>query len=293
VRFSFLQDLDFMSQGGGAQNTDRAHFIEGIRRGHDLNLITPQGDAGALFTNQSTAIISNITTFPFDIFQKLQNEARPYIWFLHDYWPVCKYHLFYPMQPKCQACYLKEKWLPILLGAKLIIWLSPLHRNSWLWACPELKDMPYALVPSPVNPKQFYDLGLDRDGVVAVSSLFPFKGRENVLQWAREHPDQKVTCIGGNPTPEEPLPPNCEDIGPQSFWALNEIYNKHKAFLHLPNTPQPFERSATESYLAGCDIVGNNLIGALSYRWFKSREQVAKHCGSSPKLFWEKVESVL
>ncbi|GAI75113.1 unnamed protein product, partial [marine sediment metagenome] len=49
----WIQDLDFMSQDGGAQHTDRAHFIEGARRGHDMNILTPQVDPNILFTDNS------------------------------------------------------------------------------------------------------------------------------------------------------------------------------------------------------------------------------------------------
>ena len=295
ARFTWVQDLDFIVEGGGAQNTDRAHFVEGIRRGHDESVITPQGNnIGGFLTDNSPVIISNMMAgFPLQVFQQLVERNRPCIWFFHDYQPLCKYRLFYPMLEKCRTCYRKGNWLPVFLRAKLLIWLSPLHRESWLWSCPELEDRPYAVIPSPVDLKQFYNMGLPRGGVVSVNSLFPFKGRENVLHWATERPEVNITFAGGNPLPNEPLPPNSQDIGPQPFRLLNEIYNRHKVFLHLPGTPQPFERSLAEAYLAGCDIIGNKLIGALSYEWFKSREEVAKHCGNSSRLFWEKVEEVL
>lgn len=293
MKFSFIQDMDFMSQGGGAQNTDRAHFVEGIRKGHDMAIVTPQADIGALRKSDAVIVSNMMASFGPDLFHELIQRDIPSIWFFHDYQPVCKYRLFYPMLDKCKNCHRKPTWLPILLAAHFLIWLSPLHRESWLWACPELEGKLYALVPSPVNPKDFYDMGLRRNGVVCLSSLFPFKGRDNVLRWAEEHPDETLTCISSNPMPEKPLPPNCRDIGDQSYWALNEIYNQHQAFLHLPGTPQPFDRAVAESYLAGCQIIGNPLIGALSYDWFTSREEVAEHCGNSPKLFWEKIEEVL
>jgi len=294
AKFIWVQDLDFIIEGGGAQNTDRAHFTEGIRRGHNESIVTPQGNIDSLLADNSPVIISNMMAgFSLQVFQQLVERNRPCIWFFHDYQPLCKYRLFYPMLRKCKTCYRKNSWLPILLRAKLLIWLSSLHRESWLWSCPELEDVPYAVIPSPVDPNQFYDLNLPRDGVVSVSSLFPFKGRENILRWATEHPEVNITFISGNPLPNEPLPPNCQDIGPQPFSLLNEIYNRHKTFLHLPGTPQPFERSLTEAYLAGCDIIGNKLIGALSYNWFKSREEVVEHCSNSSKLFWGKIEEVL
>ena len=294
MRCSWVNDLDPLTVGGGAQNTDRAHIFEGIRRGWEIEIITPQSDINSLFVNGSPVIVSNMMAgFQLNIFQELTKRAKPCIWFFHNHQPLCKYRLFYPMLEKCKTCYRRDYWLPVFLKAILLIWLSPLHRESWLFSCPELADLPYAVVPSPIDPKQFYNMGLPRDGVISIDSLYPFKGRENVLQWAKEHPEVKITFVGGNPEPDEPLPPNCQDIGPQSFSTLNEVYNRHKALLHLPGTPQPFERTPPEAYLAGCDIIGNQLIGALSYDWFRSREEVAEHCGNSSRLFWEKIEEVI
>jgi len=293
VRFTWIQDLDFLVEGGGAQNTDKAHFIEGLKRGYDMSIFTPQVNPNGLLEDNSPVIISNMMAgFQLDIFQNLIQKNKPCVWFMHDYQPLCKYRLFYPMLEKCKSCYRREMWLPIFLKAKLLIWLSPLHRESWLWACPELEQKPYAIVPSPIDFSQFYDMKLPREGVICVTSLFPFKGRKNVLQWAQEHPDKAITCIGGNPEPG-PLPSNCHDIGPVPLGKMNEMYNKHKVFLHLPGTPQPFDRTVPEAYLAGCEIIGNKLVGALSYNWFRSREEVAKHCGNSSKLFWEKIEEVI
>jgi len=246
-----------------------------------------------LLTDNSPIIISNVSQFSRpEIFQRLLEKKKPCIWFFHDYWPIAKYRLHYPMLEKCKTCYRRDLWLSVLLEAKLLIWLSPLHRESWLFTCPELRDRPYAIVPSPIDSKVFYDMKLPRKGVICVSSLFPFKGRDNVLQWAKGHPEIQVEIMSGNPLPDEPLPPNCKDIGGQPFHLLNEIFNKHEIFLHLPGTPQPFDRAVAEAYLAGCDIIGNKLIGALSYDWFTSREEVANHCGSASTLFWEKVEEV-
>lgn len=294
MKFTWIQDLDFMSQSGGAQNTDKVHFLEGIRRGHDMSILTPQADSNILLTDDSPVIISNMMAgFRLELFQQLVERRKPCIWFFHDYQPLCKYRLFYPMLGKCKSCHRKENWLPIFLEARLLIWLSPLHRESWLWSCPELEQKPYAIVPSPIEPSQFYDMKLPREGIICVTSLFEFKGRKCVLQWAKDHSDQKITCVGGNPLPGEPLPPNCRDVGQIPPWQMNETYNKHKMFLHLPATPQPFDRTVPEAYLAGCDVIGNKLVGALSYDWFRSRGEVAEHCGSSSRLFWEKIEGVL
>ena len=292
MKFTWLQDLDILTAPGGAQFTDRTHFIEGIRRGHDLGLFTPQANP-TLEGDCDAFIISNVSLFPLELFKRILADRKAMIWFNHDYWPICKYRLFYPMRDECKSCYLKERWLPILSKAKLMIWLSPLHRESWLWLYPELEDVPYHLSPSPVSPDQFYNMGLKRNGAVAVESLHPFKGRVHVIRWAEEHPEVDIDVIGGDPEPGEPLPPNVKVHGGLAYSVMNEFYNQHKVFLHLPQSPSPFDRAVAEAYLTGCKVVGNENVGALSYPWFKSRGVVADYLRNSPKEFWDRIEEVL
>lgn len=291
MKFIWLQDFNIMTQGGGAQMTDQAHFLEGVKRGHEMTLWTVEtGILDGDFPG-STVIASNPTFCNPDVFAHFQNRGIPFIYFFHDYWPLCKIRLFYPMLEKCRTtCYMKDRWLETLRRARMLVWLSPLHREAWLWACPELADVPYVMAPSPVDPEKFYPLKLERKGVIAVESLLEFKGRDRVLDWVKEHPDTPVTFIGGNDKPHERLPENCTyyDFVPQH--QLNELYNKHTALLHLPMNPMPYDRTVAEAYLAGCEIIGNDLIGALSWGWFKDRQQVAVMSKQSSGNFWDQIE---
>ena len=298
MKLTWLQDLDFMSWQGGAEFTDRSHFIAGLRRGHDITLITPSTPLPEMaFAPADAVIISNAVSFNMQVFQRFQEMGRPLIWFFHDYFPICKYRLFYPMAEKCRACYLRERWLPLLLSARLLIWLSPLHRSSWLSLVPELEKVPFALIPSPVDGREFYDLRLPRQGVITVNSLAPFKGRDNVLKWISEHPDEPVTVVGAE---GGPLPPNCTYVGLVPYHQLNELYNRHQSLLHLPSSPMPFDRTVAEAYLAGCHIISNELVGALSWPFFRDepwagprRSLVAMKLSEAPNRFWEAVENAL
>jgi len=292
MRLIWVQDMDFMVLGGGAQLTDRAHYLEGVRRGHDIKIILPESISELEYSVEGV-IISNASMFPVEVFQRYLDSGIPMIIFSHDYVPICKYRLFYPMQDGCKSCYLGERWLPILSEASLLIWLSPLHRESWMWLYPELAGVPYHLAPSPVDPTLFYNMEREREGVVAVESLAPFKGRDHVLRWAEGHPEVEVTFVGGGSYPEGSLPPNCKSIGYVPYSEMNKLYNQHEALLHLPQSPSPFDRTVAEAYMAGCKVIGNSLVGALSYPWFKSRQEVAEHCRSSSREFWEAIENVL
>lgn len=289
-RVVWIQDLP-IEVGGGAQNTDLSHVNFGRSLGYQILVVLPQTVTGFQWLPDDIVIVSNASAFKQDFFKDLIDKGHSLIFFLHDYWFHCSFRLFYPMQRKCKSCPNKPIWLLILQASKLIIWLSPLHRGAWLYAYPELKTHPYALVPSPIDPKQFYDMKQPREGVVSAAGLWPFKGRANVITWAKENPETPVDIYGGNPDNLQ-LPPNCKYIGDMPHSQMNEVFNKYKAHLWLPSTPQPFGRIVGESYLAGCDQITNRNVGAASYPWFKSREQVAKHCGNSSKLFWSKIKEV-
>ena len=290
----WTQDFDVLTAGGGAQLTDRAHFLEGLKRGHNLSMWTPQSEISVDEVSQDTLVLaSNPCFLSANVFHMLKSRGVDYIWFFHDYAPACKYRLFYPMRTTCKSCYLKERWLPVFIASEMIIWLSPLQRESWLWLYPELESTPYYLSPSPVDVDSFFDMGLPRQGVIVVEGLHPFKGRAHILRWIEGNPGVKVTAVGADPTVASGLPPNVEVINYVPYGQMNELYNRHEALLHLPQSPSPFDRTTVEAYLAGCRIIGNINIGALSYPWFKSREEVRDHIKNSSKEFWEQVEATM
>ena len=285
MKIAWCQDLSPFTELGGAQLTDKAHIIAGIKRGHDIEIILP-GTQPVFDEWADLIVVSNATMFPIAMFQ---NFTKPYVFFIHDYWPACRYRLFYPMLEKCRTCYPSQNWRPIFQKSKLIIWLSPLHRESWLFSFSELEKHAYALIPSPVSPDEFYDMKLERKGVIAVDSGVDFKGKERFVEWCVEHPDMPVTLVGEG----SELPPNVTRIEHVPYTKMNELYNRHQVFIHLPVNPMPFDRTVAEASLAGCHIVGNKLVGALSWPEFsQGQEQVKALLRTSSNTFWDKVEGV-
>ncbi len=291
MRIAFIQDMDPLVEGGGAQWTDRAHILEGFKRGHEIQIIVPQTNLGDLDEKFDLAIISNSMTLRTEQYDSLQRRGIPYVIFAHDFgvW-LCKWRLLFPMEERCRdQCYLRDRWRPYLQASRLIVWLSPLHRRSWLFAYPDLRTHPYHLSPSPVSPQEFYPMGLPRRGALAVNADQEYKGADNLALWAQAHPDVDITLIGSNP--EYQFPSNVKRIGAVRYQKMNEMYNQHEYFVHLPGNIGPFDRVAAEAYLAGCHIVGNRLVGALSWPFFKQgKEAVKAALTASPTKFWEAVE---
>ena len=287
MKVAFIQDLDPFTEPGGAQMTDKTHLLYAIRHGHDVEVVLPNADPSALFKSD-LVVISNNAAFPIGLFQELQKQQRKYVFFLHDYQNLCRWRLFYPMLDKCKVCHLKEGWLPILQGAASIIWLSPLHRESWLFTYPELAEHDSSIIPSPVSVTDFFDMKQERHGYIAVHATEEFKGRERFLEYVEQHPEISFTLVGA---PPDGLPANVKGIGYVPYSAMNELYNQHQAFVHLPTTTQPFERTIPEALLAGCKIIGNKNIGALSYPEFsQGREAIVKLLKKSSMQFLAALE---
>lgn len=291
MRIIWLQDMDPMSTGGGAQLTDRAHIVEGLKRGHDIRILTPQNQNTLLLHKSDFLIFSNVASFTPERLLKLPNR---YAVFHHDWWFRCKWRLFLPLSEKCLVdCPQGPVYRPILEKAALHIFLSPLHYQINKEYFADAVE-PHLLVPSPVNPDIFFDQKKpDRKNTCNLNGLLPFKGKANLLKYAKEHPDVKIR-LAGDREKEEELPSNCEFIGPIPDTQLPSFYNTHEYYIELPDTPQPFNRTIAESYLCGCKIKGNKLIGALSWPWFnEGRQTVAERLNQSPKDFWNGLESIL
>ncbi len=292
MKVAYIQDMDPLVSGGGAQLTDRAHINRGLERGHAVQIIVPAQNIEELEDPYDLAVVSNSMSLRPDTYESLKQRGIPYVIFAHDMGPwVCRWRLFYSMEDRCRTiCYLRPRWRPILQESALIVWLSPLHRWSWLWAYPELRTHPYALAPSPVDAKRFYAMREPRTGALAINAGIKYKGADAFLKWAEGNPLMRITLAGGKED-DVNLPPNVEFIGYVPQAKLNELYNKHEFFWHCPPTVGPFDRTVAEAYLAGCKLIVNRNVGATSYRAFrKGREAVAKLCGDSPNVFWTAIE---
>ena len=288
MKVAWLQDINPFDSTytGGAEQTDRAHIVHGLRMGHDIEVVTPMSPLNVSWAD--LVVVSNAAAFRVE---ELKAVSAPYVLLLHDYWGLCRWRLFYPMLDKCRDCYLKPRFLPLLFGSELIVWLSPLHRESWLFTYPELEHHPHALVPSAIDVDQFFDMGLQRHGAVAVNSGLKFKGYDQVRDWAEEHGEAAVTLVG---PVEGPMPPNVALVGHVPVREMNHLYNRHERLLHLPQNPMPFDRTVAEAYLAGCEVQANELVGALSWPFFREgRDGVRQALKTASSDFWGEVGQCL
>lgn len=303
MRVAWVQDLNIFTRGGGAQRTDREIVKHGIRKGHEIDLITPENFSQAFGAKYDLVVFSNIhMLMNMDSNRMLMlAEEFPHVMWHHDYF--CRYRLFFPMKPKCSRCVYLPSWRRLYNTSVLNLFMSPLHFKAWASVVPELANHAYAFVPSAINPKEYKPgrvVDQEPNTVIGVNCLLPFKGRDNVIRYAEEHPELRFTFVGAKEGNLKLAVHNCRYVGLKTRQELVQLYASHEYFIHLPNTPQPSERTPAEFILANPEgkLIVNDLVGLLSYpnvirNGKVNREQIIKLVSTSSERFWNEIEKVM
>lgn len=295
MRIAWITDYNpFDVTPGGGALSDKACIIKGMQTGHTIDIISSDALGAAGIANYDLMVVSNAFKINFN---ELLHATKilPYVMYLHDYWPLCTYHLYYPMTQKCKVCSNLSVTLELLLNSKLNIYLSPLHLDAWSYVIPELKEHPHYLHVSPVDTELFRHIeGVQRipNSVLMVNSLLDYKGAENTLKHITDHKDLAFTHIGAKDD-KYPLPHNVGVYGYVAPSTLPEFYSQAESFLFLPNTPQPCTRTVIEAKLCGVPkLILNDLVGVASFPEFKLQgDEFRQWIAESPYRFWLAVEA--
>ena len=245
---------------GGAEITDSLMIKAGEKK-HTIIKITPKDN----IPEADLYIFSNISKFPKDKLKNIYNH-KPYINYFHDF-EISE----------------REDQTEIITNAKLNIFLSPLHKFEMrkFVNC----NIPRTFcVPSPINPKQFYDQGNKRKGNIFVgNSNYPHKGISELRNWLDQDKRRILTHYGSG-TINHSQTINHKGVAHDQ---MNDIYNQFSDLVFFPWI-EPFARCVAEAYLAGCKINTNtNTVGFFSFNWdYSNRKEVAKKLENAPKLFW-------
>lgn len=190
-------------------------------------------------------------------------------------------------------------WQPFMENARLIIYMSPLHRDA-VWAVyPAAEKLPYALVPSAIDPAELRSSNIIpiAGTVLGVNCLLDFKGRENIIALAESRQDLSFTFIGGTDADAAKLPSNCTVMSNMDRSQLLKFYTQFEYLAHLPVSPQPSERIPIEFALINMKgkLIVNRNVGVLSYPGVHdgknlNRSLLRELVTKSPQRFWEAVE---
>lgn len=293
---AFVSDINFfeLPLSGGAASNDFNHATFLIKeRGLDVDIITPINFDHRVKKQYELIIFSNCVSFSHEQLKALADKG-PYIVFTHDYY-FCVFRLHFPGKNTCKDCPKVEFWRQMHKGAKLNIFLSPLHRQQheimfgeeglgrkcWI---PSAMDVDFW---SPVEGVQ-----REKGTVLSVNGLAVFKGRYNLYNYAKQHPEMQFNCVGAGGNLDLP---NCRYLGSVDREQLRELYSRHEYVIMLPDTAQPFEQVFIEAILMGCKVIGNRNIGATSFpNWdFSDVEKIRFYMRQAAAGFADEIYSVL
>ncbi|MCK4732668.1 MAG: glycosyltransferase [Methanophagales archaeon] len=269
-------ESDF-SSGGGAELTIRNRIKAGEKRGHTIDKIPPDKIA-LLATDYDLYILSDTKySFPSEIIR----DRYPAVRIFHNY-HFCRYSTFLcqsffsssnlPLRQKLELgmCLIKKQCFGFMENVKLFFFMSPLQKQvTERFFGREFTNG--VVVPSSIDTSLFYDKNERRSGACAVSTGRWNKGIENVKKWCKDN-DEQLTLIRGVP-----------------YNKMNDVYNKHEYFVHLPNGIEPCGRTVFEAALAGCKVVVNNRVGAASFDWWGT-DKIREHLEKASDKFWKILE---
>lgn len=291
MRIAFFDDKCSFCEEGGAQKNNFGMLKEGFRRGHDIKVITPQNMNIRGISDCDLVIIANCVSFPRDVLRGVV-EKFPVIWRHHDFafWPS---RLFYPLSEEVKDFEGLPFWKEMYThpNTKLHIWLSPLHREGYLYAFPELEKFRKVCIPSCLDTslfKQVEGVVRQKNTVIGINCLEPFKSRYGVYNWAIKNEGFKFTFVGNAP---EINIPNATYLPYVPNEELPKLLSQHEFLIHLPDRIEPFGRIIAEARLCACKLIVNDNVGAMSYPFMKGNLVDMKNTLDKAGLaFWEEIE---
>lgn len=154
-----------------------------------------------------------------------------------------------------------QRTAPLYQNAALNVFLSPLHRQVAQRLLGEaVVGAYYENIPF-IDTRKFRDLGLARDiDYLYVGVLTEAKG---LGEMERRFKDENIVLAGALP---QGSPPSFGTwLGKVPYDELPNLYNRARNFVFLPRWPEPMGRVVIEAALCGCQIIGNDRVGALSF----------------------------
>jgi hypothetical protein len=115
------------------------------------------------------------------------------------------------------------------------------------------------LIPPPIDLQPFYEAASrvngSRAGAVAVGSWRNYgKGAHRAYAWGAENGGIEIYGEG------EFAPPGSQAV---AYEDMPDLLARFQTFVHLPSVIEPFGRGVVEAWAAGCQLVTNELVGAL------------------------------
>ncbi|WP_026905521.1 glycosyltransferase [Pedobacter glucosidilyticus] len=318
MKINFISFLDPTIYFGGGEMISRALLVEGKKRGHDIRISSVR--PSKIYVHEKPDLVFFCDIFnnahsykslgawrAFDIsFIKSQIKSTPFIHMTNAYVDLCnlpylpcngsnseiceyKKMLSFPrrilMKDNTNKCFTTRQIVRDLYQKSILnIYLSPLHQkvSESLLGLPVNKC--FVLKPI-IDKDKFYNMHLDRD----IEYLFVgIIGEAKGLNEIREKYKEKNIHFIGKIAPGIDL-----DFGTYhghvDYTEIPKFMNRAKRFVFFPRWPEPQGRVVVEAALCGCEIIGNENVGALS---FPMNLSDANNYLNVEADFWEEIENL-
>jgi glycosyltransferase involved in cell wall biosynthesis len=169
-------------------------------------------------------------------------------------------------------------------NAKLNVFVSPMHRDIiyGMTGC----DRPAFIMKPLVNKVAFKNFNVERDiDFIFIGVVCEAKGSKNMYDFFKKNPDKNLIAIG-NAIDNINLP-NVKCIGAVEYGKIPEYLNRSKNFIYLPRWPEPQGRVVVEAKLCGCNLIINEMVGAMSFGNFEY-PSIDDNCIE----FWDTIQSI-
>lgn len=266
---------------GGSQTSNRYIIEEGRSRGHKIVTHNHAGSIVDFVMPYDAIITSNL-----EIIYAFRKEKIQYI----------KAHPNHIRVERDSAHYFSDEDRKSLFeSAKKTFFLTEYHFNFFKELYGDYFVNPQ-IVPSYIDTSIFKDEGLEKTfDVVYCGYLHRWKGKNDIIKFAKENPNRKVDIFGWadyNVAPEFDGIPNLKFHGQRDKFQIAEILKKTHAIFHCPHVREPLCRMVAEALLCGVrNFIGNpDRIGAWhDFNKFGSKE-FANRFDNAANLFWDKIE---
>ena len=276
MRVGILNDLPVAGTvtsgtGSGAELTIGRFVAEGVRRGHGVDVVTPDFCSDRILEQYDLLVTKNVTAFSREHLGLVMRQR--FVAWPSDYaWT--RWRLFFSFQEEQRRLSCIPFWNEFFTKSLFNVFLSPLHEEAYRWALPSVKDHPAFLSPPPIDEAAFRP---NPDGWIpntacTINGGLPFKGLKPNLSWAYAHPEVQFSFIGSMRDNVQ-LPPNARFVGYLPFDKLCDMLSRTETYVELPDTVQPFNQTSCQGLLACKRIETNENLGAASWPWFQKGER--------------------
>lgn len=279
----YITDFSLEEAPGGAQRSIDFIIKHGEKIGHNITQLNYRSSPTALLKNYDAIITSNFEA----IYRGGQSHVIEY---------VLK-HPCHIRNERDSASYFSKRDRKIFFAStKLNIFLSDFHLSFFQDLYGDLFKnnsivYPYIDTSKFKNKKnnKIYD-------ILYCGYLHPLKGLHNMLNFAQQNPDRKITVFGfGDEKDVNKLRgiKNVDFMGKVGHDEVADIFNQSEYIFHDPEVNEPFCRMVGEAMLCGTKFIGNSKkIGAVQAINNLGLDQVREDCLKSNEIFWDLIENL-